>query len=94
MVNRLTTAQSSVAVRRRRPAAIAALAAVAALTALTADAAPKQVQEHVAMASEHRSEHVGLPFVRSEPFQFFAGTAAPVIEQDRRKRSLAGRAPK
>lgn len=44
MVNRLTTALSSVAVRRRRPAAIATLAAVAALTALTADAAPKQAR--------------------------------------------------
>ena len=67
--------------------------AVGALVGGEPDAAPKQVQEHVAMASEHRSEHVGLPFVRSEPFQFFAGTAAPVIEQHCRKRSVARRAP-
>jgi L,D-transpeptidase catalytic domain len=38
MVNRLATAQSTVAVRHRRPSAIVTLAAVAALTALTADA--------------------------------------------------------
>lgn len=44
MINRLTTAQSTVAVRRRRPAVIATLAAMAALTALTADAAPKQAR--------------------------------------------------
>jgi len=42
MVNRFTTAQSTVAVRRWRPAAIAALAGVAALTGLAAQAAPKQ----------------------------------------------------
>jgi L,D-transpeptidase catalytic domain len=42
MVSRFTTAQSTVAVRRWRPAAIVTLAAVVALTALTADAAPKQ----------------------------------------------------
>ncbi len=44
MVNRFTTAQSTVAVRRWRPAAILTLAAVVALTALTADAAPKQAR--------------------------------------------------
>src|SRR6476659_11439152 len=44
MVNRFTTAQSSVAVRRRRTAAIVTLAAVVALTAPTADAAPKQAR--------------------------------------------------
>jgi len=42
MVNRMTTAQSTVAMRRWGPAAIVTLAAVVALTALTADAAPKQ----------------------------------------------------
>ena len=41
MVN-LTTAQSTVAMRRWGPAAIVMLAAMAALTALTADAAPRQ----------------------------------------------------
>src|SRR3954471_5407325 len=41
MVNRLTTTRSSVAMRRRRPPAIATLAAMAALTVLTADAAAR-----------------------------------------------------
>src|SRR6185312_5558520 len=44
MVNRFTTAQSTVAVQRWRPAVIVTLAAMAALTALTADAAPKQAR--------------------------------------------------
>src|SRR5207342_44868 len=44
MVNRFTTAQSTVAIRRWGPAAIVTLTAMAALTALTADAAPKQAR--------------------------------------------------
>ena len=44
MVNRLTTAQSTVAMRRWRPPAIVTLAAMAALTALTADAAARQAR--------------------------------------------------
>ena len=44
MANRLTMAQSTVAMRRWRAPAMAALAAMAALTALTADAAPKQAR--------------------------------------------------
>ena len=44
MVNRLTTAQSTVAMRRWRPPAIVMLAAIAALTALTADAAARQAR--------------------------------------------------
>jgi lipoprotein-anchoring transpeptidase ErfK/SrfK len=43
MVNRLAMAQSTVAMRHWRPAAVVTLAAVAALMALTADAAAKQV---------------------------------------------------
>src|SRR4249919_3955244 len=42
MVNRFTTAQSTVAMRRWGPAAIVTLAAMAALTALTAGAAAKE----------------------------------------------------
>src|SRR5471032_2627050 len=42
MVNRLATAQSTVAMRRWGPAAIVTLAAMAALTALTADVAARQ----------------------------------------------------
>ncbi len=41
MVNRLTFARSTVAMRRRRPPGIVTLAAMAALTALTADAAAR-----------------------------------------------------
>ncbi len=44
MVNRLTTAQSTVAMRRWGPPAIVMLAAIAALTALNADAAAKQAR--------------------------------------------------
>ena len=44
IVNRLTTAQSTMAIRHWRPAAIVTLAAVAALTALTADALPTQAR--------------------------------------------------
>src|SRR5580700_5499103 len=42
MANRLTTAQSTVAMRRWGPPAIVTLAAMAALTALTAGAAARQ----------------------------------------------------
>jgi hypothetical protein len=44
MVNRFTTAQSTVAMRRWGPPAIVTLAAIAALTALTADAAARQAR--------------------------------------------------
>ncbi len=44
MVNRFTTAQSTVAIRRWGPPAIVTLAAMAALTALTAEAAPRQAR--------------------------------------------------
>src|SRR5712675_1648294 len=44
MVNRLTTAQSTVAMRRWGPPAIVMLAAMAARTALTADAAARQTR--------------------------------------------------
>src|ERR1700694_3023934 len=44
MVNRFTTAQSTVAMRRWGPPAIVTLAAMAALTALTVDAAARQAR--------------------------------------------------
>ena len=44
MVNRLTTAQSTGAMRRWRPSVVVTLAAMAALTALTADAAARQAR--------------------------------------------------
>src|SRR5579864_2532406 len=66
---------------------------VGALVRGEPDAAPEQIQEHVAMTGEHRSKYVSLPLVRSEPFQFFAGTAAPMIEQHCGKRPATLRAP-
>jgi hypothetical protein len=44
MVNRFTTAQSTVAMRRWGPPAIVTLAAIAALAVLTADAAARQAR--------------------------------------------------
>ena len=44
MVNRFTTVQPTVAIRRWGPAAIVTLAAIAALTALSAEAAPRQAR--------------------------------------------------
>jgi hypothetical protein len=44
MVNRFTTAQSTLAMRRRRPAAMVALAAMALLSVLTVDAAARQAR--------------------------------------------------
>jgi hypothetical protein len=44
MVNRFTTAQSAVTIRRWGPPAIVTLAAMAALTALAADAAARQTR--------------------------------------------------
>src|SRR5437016_6974465 len=44
MVNRFTTARSTVAMRRSGPPAIVTLAVIAALTALTADAAARQAR--------------------------------------------------
>src|SRR5580692_2217242 len=44
MLDRFTTARSTVAIRRRGPAAMVTLAAMAALTALTADAAARQAR--------------------------------------------------
>ena len=44
MVNRFTTAQSTLATRRWGPAAIVTLAAMAALMALTAEAAARQAR--------------------------------------------------
>src|SRR5947209_7703076 len=49
MVNRLRTAQSTVAMRRRRPPAVVTLTAIAALTALTADAAARQARPAAAV---------------------------------------------
>ena len=75
MINRLTTAQSTVAVRRRRPAVIATLAAMAALTALTADAAPKQArpaQPQEAAAPREAGEPImAIVSVKSQQVVFY-----------------------
>src|SRR4249919_3166491 len=60
MVNRFTTAQSTVTMRRWGPAAIVTLAAMAALTALTADAAgqPRPAQPKEATAPREAGEPI------------------------------------
>ena len=57
------------------------------------DAAPEQIQEHISIPGEYRSEYVSLPLVRSKPFQLFTRAATAVIEQDRGKPAAALGAP-
>src|SRR3977135_156265 len=66
---------------------------VTALVTGKPDAASKQVQEYIAMASEYRSEFLGIALIRPKAFQIFTGTAAAVIQQDGGERSAALRAP-
>ncbi len=73
--------------------AVHQLDGVSALVRGEADAATEQVQKHVPVTSEHGSEYVRLPLVRSEPFQFFTRAAAAVIEQDRGERPATLRTP-
>ena len=46
------------------------------------------------MACEDWTKFFGIPLVRTESFQFFAGTAAAMIQKDGGERSTALRAPK
>src|SRR3974390_1073076 len=62
MVNRLATAQSTVATRYRRPAGIVTLATVAALTALTADALATQAR-HAQAAEATAPRAAGEPIM-------------------------------
>src|SRR3974390_3229418 len=62
MVNRLATAQSTVATRYRRPAGIVTLATVAALTALTADALATQAR-HAQPAEATAPRAAGEPIM-------------------------------
>src|SRR3974390_79740 len=62
MVNRLATAQSTVATRYRRPAGIVTLATVAALTALTADALATQAR-HAQSAEAAAPREAGTPIM-------------------------------
>src|SRR5207342_3014307 len=75
MVNRFTTAQSTVAIRRWGPAAIVTLAAVVALTALTADAAPKQArpaQPQEATAPRNAGEPImAIVSIKSQQVTFY-----------------------
>jgi hypothetical protein len=75
MVNRLTTAQSSTAVRRRRPGTIVTLAAIAALTALTADAAarePRPTQPKEATAPRQAGEPImAIVSIKSQQVTFY-----------------------
>jgi hypothetical protein len=57
------------------------------------NALPKEKQKDVAAASEHRSEYLSLPLVRSEPPHFLPRTATAMIEQNGGKMTRALRAP-
>ena len=65
MINRFTTAQSTVTMRRWAPAAIVTLAAMAALAALTADAAPREprpAQPKEATAPREAGEEITIDY--------------------------------
>src|SRR6476659_2190691 len=75
MVNRFTTAQSTVAVRRRGPAVIVTLAAMAALAALTADAAarePRPASPKEATAPREAGEPImAIVSIKSQQVTFY-----------------------
>src|SRR6478609_1922357 len=75
MVNRFTTAQSTVAVRRRGPAVIVTLAAMAALAALTADAAarePRRAQPKEATAPREAGEPImAIVSIKTQQVTFY-----------------------
>jgi hypothetical protein len=75
MVNRFTTAQSTVAIRRWRPHAIVTLAAMAALTALSAEAAPRQARPAPpteATASRNAGEPImAIVSIKSQQVTFY-----------------------
>jgi L,D-transpeptidase-like protein len=63
MLNRFTTAQSTDAMRRWRPPALAALAAMALSTALSADAAAKQARAPAPPTEEAAPREAGEPIM-------------------------------
>ena len=63
MINRLSTAQSTDAMRRWRPPAIAALAAMALTAALTGDAAAKQARTPAPPTEEAAPREAGEPIM-------------------------------
>src|SRR5438445_7508083 len=72
MVNRFTTAQSTVAMRRWGPLAIVTLAAMAALTALTADAAARQAAPTEATAPREAGEPImAIVSIKSQQVTFY-----------------------
>ncbi len=75
MINRYTTAQSTVALRRWGPAAIVAFAAMAALTALTAGAAakePRPAQPKEAMAPREAGEPImAIVSIKTQQVTFY-----------------------
>src|SRR6478752_5321571 len=75
MVNRFTTAQSTVAMRRWGPAAIMTLAAMAALTALTADAVakePRPAQPKEAVAPREAGEPImAIVSIKTQQVTFY-----------------------
>src|SRR4029077_1020882 len=94
MVNRFTTAQSTLAMRRWGPAAIVTLAAMAALTALTADAgakdpppappkeatAPREAGEPIMAIVSIKTQHV--TFYDAEGWIFRAPVSTGVKERE------------
>ena len=98
MVNRLATAQSTVAICHWRPAAIVTLAAVAALTALTADAAPKQArpaQPQEATAPRDAGEPImAIVSIKSQQVVFYDADGwilrAPVSTGTKERETPAG----
>jgi hypothetical protein len=75
MVNRLTTAQSTVAIRRWGPAAIVTLAAVTALTALSPDAAAREARpappKEAAAAREAGEPIMAIVSIKTQQVTFY-----------------------
>src|SRR5207342_845216 len=97
MVNRFTTAQSTVAMRRWGPAAIVTLAAMAALTALTADAAgqPRPAQPKEATAPRGAGEPImAIVSIKSQQVVFYDADGwilrAPVSTGTKERETPAG----
>src|SRR4249919_4320507 len=97
MVNRFTTAQSTVTMRRWGPAAIVTLAAMAALTALTADAAgqPRPAPPTEATAPRHAGEPImAIVSIKSQQVVFYDADGwilrAPVSTGTKERETPAG----
>src|ERR1700680_1029510 len=99
MVNRFTTAQSTLAMRRWGPPAIVTLAAMAALTALTADAAARQPRAPAPPAEATAPRNAGEPImaivsIKSQQVTFYDAEGwilrAPVSTGTKERETPAG----